>query len=600
MKDGMTDLQTTAQSSPSPRPVPFKPTEFGRYLLIDRISKGGMSDIFLAKTVSIGGFHKPLVIKRLLPEYTDKPRYVKRFINEARTLARLCHSNIVQILDMGVIDGEYYIALEYIEGRNVAHVISKAGRTGKPAPLDFCLHVALELAKGLDYSHRRKGARGEDLMLVHQDVNSFNVMVSYEGEVKIIDFGIARIFLDRESTTELPVAGKLLYFSPEQLQGKQIDRRVDIYGAGALLYELVTGDRLIQHQETVSDTVKMILEMDILAKLQDDDRIHPDLRPILVKALAQNPEDRYEWANEFADDLRKFMTMAEVELLSEPQADYMKALFQRERLIDRRRMRRLLAGTFPKKDKITPAASVPEEPVPEPSETLSEVLLRMAQANGVETLEGAPSPSDVVPPQRVEIDAGREVFHQGEPDSFIYMIIKGRVRLFLKSGQAKQTVALLGEGDFFGESALLEEGFQPVSAETMEDCTLIQVERGTFSRLLTDPLHRGVVLRLVERLRDAGLLLAGGLFEDTLSRFIYGLIWFHRTSSQKDAVKIKLKELADLFRLGDPAQITKYLDKLRSLDILTGNDEVVEINNLEKLDNILTVLSGRETFSLKL
>ena len=599
MKNGMTDLHTTPQSAKNPRSVAFKPTVFGRYLLIDQISKGGMSDIFLAKTVSVGGFHKPLVIKRLLPEYTHKPRYVKRFINEARTLARLSHSNIVQILDMGVIDHEYYIALEYIEGRNVAHVISKATRTGRPIPLDFCLHVTLELTKGLDYSHRRKGALGEDLMLVHQDVNSFNVMVSYEGEVKIIDFGIARIFLDRDSTKELPVAGKLLYFSPEQLQGKQIDRRVDVYGVGALLYELVTGERLIQHQETVSDTVKLILEMDVQAKVESDDRIPANLKPMLVKAMAQNPADRYSWAYDFAQDLRAFMREAEIDLQVEVNAGYMKDLFQRENLIDRRRMRRLLAASLPAQEQVAPAPAVPveKEPVSGSLEDLAEVLLGMA---GAPTQEGEAASSGSPPPQKVEIDAGREIFLQGEPDSFIYVISKGRVRLFLKSGLAKQTVAVLGEGDFFGESALLEEGFQPVSAETVDDCTLIQVDRDAFSKLFTNPLHRKVMLRLIERLRDAGLLLAGGLFEDTLSRFIYGLIWFHRRAAHKDRVKIDMKELADLFRLGDSSQIKKYLDKLRSLDILTGNEEVVEISNLEKLDNILTVLSGRETFSLKL
>ena len=166
-----------------------------------------------------------------------------------RLLTRLSHSNIVQVFDMGQIDGDYYIALEYIEGRNVAYLLAKARRTGQPLSMEFAVHVALEVARGLGYAHRRKGIDGANLMLVHQDVNSFNVMVSYEAEVKIIDFGIARIFLNRNPVEGLPVAGKLLYFSPEQLQNRQVDRRVDIYGIGILLYELLTGERLIETSE---------------------------------------------------------------------------------------------------------------------------------------------------------------------------------------------------------------------------------------------------------------------------------------------------------------------------------------------------------------
>jgi serine/threonine-protein kinase len=232
------EAQDTAFKS---RQVIFEPVTFGRYRLIDQISKGGMSDIFLGKISSVAGFQKPLVIKKLLPQYANKPRYVRRFINEARTLSRLNHSNIVQVTDMGVIDSEYYIAMEYVEGRNVAHIISKAAKTGRRPSMDFVFHVVMEVVKGLAYAHKRKGVGGENLMLVHQDVNAFNVMVSYESEVKIIDFGIAQAFLDKGSRSGFPVAGKLLYFSPEQIQRKPLDRRVDIYGTGVLLYELLTG-----------------------------------------------------------------------------------------------------------------------------------------------------------------------------------------------------------------------------------------------------------------------------------------------------------------------------------------------------------------------
>ncbi len=297
------ELKTSELKVPEARQSLFEPRFFGRYLLIDQISRGGMSDIFLAKSQSVGGFQKPQVIKKLLPAYALKPRYVKRFINEATTLSRLNHSNIVQIFDMGVINSEYFISLELIEGRNIAHMISKAVRTSRLPSIELAIFITLQTAKGLAYAHRKKGSGGENLMLVHQDVNSFNVMISYEAEVKIIDFGIARIFLDKATSNGLPITGKLLYFSPEQLLRKNLDRRVDIYGTGVLLYELLTGERLVKHQETIPQTVKTILEMDILSKVREHDRIPEHLKPVLVRAMASDRNKRYSWMEELIDAL---------------------------------------------------------------------------------------------------------------------------------------------------------------------------------------------------------------------------------------------------------------------------------------------------------
>jgi eukaryotic-like serine/threonine-protein kinase len=331
----MPELEVQETSPSKSRQVVFEPVTFGRYRLIDQISKGGMSDIFLAKISSVAGFQKPLVIKKLLPVYANKPRYVRRFINEARTLSRLNHSNIVQVTDMGVIDSEYYIAMEYVEGRNIAHILSKASKTGRRPSMDFIFQVVLEVAKGLAYAHKRKGVGGENLMLVHQDVNAFNVMVSYEAEVKIIDFGIAQAFLDKTNRSGFPVAGKLLYFSPEQIQRKPLDRRVDIYGTGVLLYELLTGERLIKHQETVSDTIKMILQMDISKKLENEDRIPAPLKPILIKTMALKPDDRYSWMEDMSEDLRRVVRKLRLNMDCAGMAGYMREQFTRELVLDR-------------------------------------------------------------------------------------------------------------------------------------------------------------------------------------------------------------------------------------------------------------------------
>jgi serine/threonine protein kinase len=390
-----------------------------------------MSDIYLAKTVSEEDFHKPLVIKKLIPRYATKSSFVKRFVNEARTLARLNHSNIVQVMDMGITDGEYYIALEYIEGRNVAHIASKAVKTGRSPSLEFVLHVVLEIARGLAYSHRKKGESGESLMLVHQDVNSFNIMVSYEAEVKIIDFGIAQIFLDKKDTDILPVAGKLLYFSPEQLQRKPLDRRVDIYGTGVLMYELLAGERLVEHQETVGDTVKSILEMDIARKVGSNEKIVDELKPLLIKAMAFDPDDRYSWMEDMIQDIREVMKSCSLDIDVGELSVYMKEQFHRE----------ILPGqetdeeNSPRKKTPMPrlqsvAAFAPEvQALPADRNDWSESALSLSSwafgTGGESENKQANAPA-----KTLSFSAGQTIFRRGDPGMDLYVVSKGKVRLF--------------------------------------------------------------------------------------------------------------------------------------------------------------------------
>ncbi|MBM3299458.1 MAG: protein kinase, partial [Deltaproteobacteria bacterium] len=414
-----------------------------------------MSDIYLAKIVGTEGFQKPLVIKKLLPQYSSKPSFVKRFLNEAKTLSRLNHSNLVHILDMGIIDGEYYIALEYIEGRNVAHIISKATKTGRLPSLGFVWHVVTQLGRGLAYAHKKKGESGESLMLVHQDINSFNVMVSYEAEVKIIDFGIAQIFLDKQTADGLPVAGKLLYFSPEQLQRKPVDRRVDIYGTGVLTYELLTGQRLVDHQETVQDTVKAILEMDVKAKVQGNVKIRDEVKPILIRAMAFDPEDRYAWMEEMLQDIRAVTKTCELDENPAEFSTYMNELFHREILLDRRRMRKLIAENLPARTEAAARRTVPVAAGRSIETGLVVARNLLASRWPFEEIAESLIAQGQHAPRTLSLSAGKSIFRQGEPGTEVYVIERGRVRIILQSGKIRQTIAILGPGDFFGESALV-------------------------------------------------------------------------------------------------------------------------------------------------
>ncbi len=595
----MEDSTTKRQSALTGRNSHFEPTGFGRYLLTYKISKGGMSDIYLAKAVSLGDFQKPLVIKKLFPEYAKKHRFVKRFLNEGKTLARLNHSNVVQVMDMGVIDGEYYIAMEYIEGRNAAHVLTKAQRTGRYPSLAFALYAVMELAKGLAYAHRKKGADGQNLMLVHQDLNSFNVMISYEAEVKIIDFGIARILLNGPSDKDQPVAGKLIYCSPEQLLNKPLDRRVDIYGIGMFLYELLTGVRPVRHQKTVEETARMILDLNINKTVEVNERIPPQLKPILIKAMAADPDDRYPWMEELIEDVRGAIAHSSLDLNTTTFAEYLKGMFQREILTDRRRMRKLMSAGGAGPDSRRPRArSIPRHVGHRDARNLADEFTRRSHSI-IDSGNRAPDAQPNLLPETTKIRAGKIIFQQGDASSDLYVIQKGKVRIFLRVGQRKQTLSILGPGDIFGEAAVLYDPRRAEAAEVLEDCDLMVIPVETFGHLIPEDLARKLIVRLVEKLRDTNGILESTLFDDPLCRLIHGLVYLHRRGSLGNGDDVDFDGLGDLFGLEDADRIQKYVEKLAALQVLEIDADSVTLKDSDKLTNILGILTTSGKLTLK-
>jgi serine/threonine protein kinase len=212
---------------------------FGRYRLLEQIARGGMAEVFKAKSHGVEGFEKVLVLKRILPELANNPQFVEMFLQEARLSVTLSHANIVQVFDLGREDDTYFIAMEYVPGMDLARVIRHHRKRSKPTPIALCVYIACEVARGLDYAHRRKDAHGQALGVVHRDVSPQNVLLSFEGEVKIADFGIARA----RNTVEQngAVRGKYAYMAPEQANGQPIDARADVYALGVTLYEALTG-----------------------------------------------------------------------------------------------------------------------------------------------------------------------------------------------------------------------------------------------------------------------------------------------------------------------------------------------------------------------
>src|SRR5574339_530060 len=240
----MTDK--SLHSGPFGRQDPSLPQVFGRYLLVQRLSRGGMGEIFLAKH-GLAGFEKLAVIKKVLPHLAADESFISRFIDEAGVAIKLQHVNVAQVFEVGRVGDEYFLALEYVEGRDLRRTLAVLQQRAQRLPVDLALFIGRELANGLAYAHRRTSTDGASLNLVHCDISPPNVLVSFEGETKVIDFGIAKSAMRGTATDPKMGFGKFGYMAPEQLiRGGVVDARTDIYAAGVVLYELLTGERLYE------------------------------------------------------------------------------------------------------------------------------------------------------------------------------------------------------------------------------------------------------------------------------------------------------------------------------------------------------------------
>jgi serine/threonine protein kinase len=265
---------------------------FGRYELLRKIATGGMAELFLARAAGPEGFEKLLVVKLILPHLAASEEFVDMFLHEARVAVRLSHPNIVQIFDLGEAEGTYFIAMEYIHGDDVRRLWKRSVEAGIPIPVPLACRIACDAAAGLDYAHKMVDSAGRPLQIIHRDVSPQNLLVSFEGAVKVADFGIAKAS-DRVSHTRTGVVkGKYSYMSPEQAAGKAIDQKTDQFALGVVLYELLTRKRLFKRPTEV-ETITAVAECKVLPPSQVDPRVPDELDRIVLTALARRPEDRY-------------------------------------------------------------------------------------------------------------------------------------------------------------------------------------------------------------------------------------------------------------------------------------------------------------------
>ena len=306
----------------------FQPIQFGKYQLLDKIAMGGMAELFRAKLTGVQGFEKLIAIKKILPNLSADENLVKSFIDEAKLAALLHHENIVQIYDFGSMDDDYFIAMEYLFGKDLGNIRKIAKKRAMPLGMENILFLISQICAGLDYSHNLKDLRGRPLNIIHRDINPQNILVTYEGQVKIIDYGIAKAASQNNKTRENLIKGKLAYMSPEQANGQTIDHRSDIFSTGIVLYELLAARRMF-----TGETMQ-VLSLVREAKYDPPEEVIPDLPAklnyILRRALAKDPDERYQSAGEMLADVEEFTFELALRPNTRSFAQYMKDLFEVE------------------------------------------------------------------------------------------------------------------------------------------------------------------------------------------------------------------------------------------------------------------------------
>ena len=337
-------------------PTASGPRFLGKYEVLARLDSGGMAEIFLARARGLAGFEKLVVLKRILPHLAAEEEFVSMFLVEAKTTVALSHGNIVQVFDMGKgEEGDYFIAMEYVAGKNLRRYLRRSLDKEKvPIEPPLAAWIASEILRGLDYAHRRTDSTGKPLGIVHRDLSPHNILISYEGEVKVADFGIAKAAGKVVHTETGLIRGKASYMSPEQARAEDLDGRSDIFSTGILLYELLTGSAPYEGES--SDAIlRNVLKGPPPPPSSKRPNISAELDTIVLKALATRREDRYETCDLLLKDLGTFLQTAGVVVGPRDLAARMSSLFAEDVEDERRQLAAL--------PKSTPAPTSPGTPV---------------------------------------------------------------------------------------------------------------------------------------------------------------------------------------------------------------------------------------------
>ena len=303
----------------------MNPQSFGKYQLLKKLATGGMAEVWLARQMGIEGFQKNLVVKRILPHLAEDREFVEMFRNEALIAARFNHPNIAQVYEFGEANGTYYIAMEFIHGEDLGRVMRKAASTGQWVAQPLAIRIVAAACEGLYYAHSRTDEAGRPLRVVHRDISPQNILISFDGSVKLVDFGIAKAADQASLTKSGAIKGKFAYMAPEQAVGKPLDGRADIFAIGLVLYELITGVRPLKRDSELA-TLQAAMEcaIDPPSRVAD---IPKEWDPVVMRAVAKNADDRYSSARQFARALEDILVGQRLVVGSEQISELMETLF---------------------------------------------------------------------------------------------------------------------------------------------------------------------------------------------------------------------------------------------------------------------------------
>ena len=302
------------------------PIRFGKYLLLEKIATGGMAELFRAMISGDQGFEKLVAIKRILPHLTDQQEFVHAFVDEAKLAALLQHPNIVQVYDFGSIQGSYFISMEHLFGQDLHAIMARSEDKNIRLELHHVVSIVSRICEGLDYAHKMKDLQGQPLHLIHRDINPVNILVTYEGEVKIVDFGIAKATGKNTKTREGLIKGKVNYMSPEQASGNTVDHRSDIFSTGIILYEMLTDQPMYQGEDL--EILAQVQEARFVAPQKLKPNLPPELCKVLSHALERDPASRYQSAGEMLTDLESCGCSISPRLALRSVAQLMSTLFR--------------------------------------------------------------------------------------------------------------------------------------------------------------------------------------------------------------------------------------------------------------------------------
>jgi hypothetical protein len=397
------------------------PVVFGGYHLLEKIATGGMAEVWRARAYGMAGFEKILVIKKVLPTLAEDSDFISLFIDEARIAVQLHHVNIVQVFDLGEIDGQYYMAMEHVNGLDLARLLHRARNLGT-FPIPLALFIVAEVLKALSFAHDRVGESGEPLRIVHCDISPQNVLISYAGEVKLTDFGISRAAFQAESLHKV-VRGKYAYMSPEQVEGRPLDRQTDLFSLGIVLYEMLTGQRLFKARSREL-TLERVKRAEVPSPRAWRPEISEDLEALLLRALARRPADRFKGAQDFHDALTSLMVREGHRATNNDIAAYLKVVIESAQAVARG-----------------------EAPPPPPD-------ARAVPPTAVVVLavEAAPPPRSLAAPRAslpalsaewlsIIDDAGGEIWERGEAAMLVVWVARGGLRMSI-SRAVQAAVAL--------------------------------------------------------------------------------------------------------------------------------------------------------------